>query len=263
MIILSIDIGIKNLGYVIFKLDTDKTLEIIDWNIINLCEYKPKCSMCQDRSECVYNDKYYCKDHAKNLNREINLITIEGKTKKELIEICKMKSINIDTKLKCDIIRNILKKYFNDNYINSIDNKTAQKVTIVDIGINLKLNLNKIFNNIEISAIDNILVENQIGPLANRMKTVQGMVAQYFIDNNNYNVEFVSSKNKLSQFTNEKMNYKEKKKKSVEIVKQIITKNNSNYISFFNSNKKQDDLADSLLQGLSYIKKYKKIDIVL
>tara|TARA_Y100000389_G_scaffold140333_1_gene138127 strand:- start:906 stop:1697 length:792 start_codon:yes stop_codon:yes gene_type:complete len=263
MIILSVDIGIKNLGYVIFKLDNNKMLEIIDWNIINLCEYNPKCSICQDRSDYMYDNQYYCKRHVKELDREINLIILENKTKKELIEICKMKYINIDTKLKRDLIREILKKYFNDNYINSIDNKTSQKVTIVDIGINLKLNLNKIFSKIEISAIDNILIENQIGPLANRMKTVQGMVAQYFIDNNNYNVEFVSSKNKLSQFTNEKMSYKEKKKKSVEIVKQIITKHNSKYISFFNSNKKQDDLADSLLQGLSYIKKYKKIDIVL
>ena len=43
MIILSIDVGIKNLAYCIIKLNksncNDKnSIEIIDWNIVNLCE---------------------------------------------------------------------------------------------------------------------------------------------------------------------------------------------------------------------------------
>ena len=96
------------------------------------------------------------------------------------------------------------------------------------------------------------------------MKTVQGMVAQYFIDNKNYNIVFVSSINKLSQFTNKKMTYNEKKKASVEIAGIILDKySNNEYITIFNNNKKRDDLADSLLQGISYLKKVNNIDIYI
>ena len=48
MIILSIDVGIKNLAYCIIKLNksncNDKnSIEIIDWNIVNLCETLNLC----------------------------------------------------------------------------------------------------------------------------------------------------------------------------------------------------------------------------
>ena len=36
------------------------------------------------------------------------------------------------------------------------------------------------------------------------MKTIQGMIAQYFIDCNNYNIEFISAANKLKLFNNNK-----------------------------------------------------------
>ena len=44
MIILSIDVGIKNLAYCVIKLNiindkiNENTIEILDWNIVNLCE---------------------------------------------------------------------------------------------------------------------------------------------------------------------------------------------------------------------------------
>jgi hypothetical protein len=53
-----------------------------------------------------------------------------------------------------------------------------------------------------IDEITHVVIENQISPIATRMKTIQGMLAQYFImKNDNIVVEFVSSANKLKQFT--------------------------------------------------------------
>jgi hypothetical protein len=53
--------------------------------------------------------------------------------------------------------------------------------------------------------ITHVVIENQISPIANRMKTIQGMLAQYFIMNNtDIHIEFVSSANKL-KFSGEPM----------------------------------------------------------
>ena len=44
-----------------------------------------------------------------------------------------------------------------------------------------------------------VIIENQIGPLAIRMKTIQGMIVQYFIMSNLNveHIEFISASNKL------------------------------------------------------------------
>ena len=66
------------------------------------------------------------------------------------------------------VIEHIDKKYF--NFIEKIKTKDFNLVTY---GRNLKEEFEKILNNI---TIDCVIVENQIGPLALRMKTLQGMI---------------------------------------------------------------------------------------
>ena len=77
--------------------------------------------------------------------------------------------------------------------------KTAGETELVLIGRNMKELLNTIP---DITSITHVIIENQISPIANRMKTVQGMLAQYFImvGNTDIKIEFVSSSNKLKQF---------------------------------------------------------------
>ena len=48
--------------------------------------------------------------------------------------------------------------------------------------------------------IDRIIIENQIGPLALRMKMMQGMITQHFIENNLEKIELVNASNKLKDF---------------------------------------------------------------
>ena len=56
---------------------------------------------------------------------------------------------------------------------------------LIEIGVNLDKYFNKMFSfdkdDSEIMKPDIILIENQISPIANRMKTIQGMIAQFFI----------------------------------------------------------------------------------
>ena len=73
--IISIDVGIKNLSYCIFKLNPDKTYSIIKWDVINLLDmnYKKICQSfnkknikCNHTAVYSKNDIYYCKTHIKS-----------------------------------------------------------------------------------------------------------------------------------------------------------------------------------------------------
>ena len=151
--------------------------------------------------------------------------------------------------------------YLNANLFNKIENNnSASDMDLVSMGISLQLELNKIMT---VSNITNIIIENQISPIANRMKTLQGMIAQYFIMNNKKSIIFASSINKLKPFVlpGTKTVYKDRKKLGVNITREIIKLNKDNDESFsvwydtFNIHKKKDDLADSFLQGLWFIQK--------
>jgi hypothetical protein len=50
-------------------------------------------------------------------------------------------------------------------------------------------------------AIDMMIIENQISTLASRMKTLQGMITQYFIMKHIPHIEFISASCKLKLFT--------------------------------------------------------------
>ena len=93
------------------------------------------------------------------------------------------------------------------------------------------------------------------------MKTIQGMIAQFFIMNNINNIEFISASNKLKNYITNKTSYNERKKISIKITLDIITKENCliEWQEHFNKHSKKDDLADSFLQGLWYIKEYHKV----
>jgi hypothetical protein len=91
------------------------------------------------------------------------------------------------------------------------------------------------------------------------MKTIQGQIVQYFIMSgiNVPNIEFISASNKLKEFeTGGKTEYKDRKKLGIVKTQETIEHNEnfSNMLTYFNTHKKKDDLADSFLQGLWFIK---------
>ena len=55
---------------------------------------------------------------------------------------------------------------------------------------------------------------------------------------------------------NKRTTYSERKKKGIEVTKDILNTNTllSNWCEYFDKHKKKDDLADSFLQALWYIK---------
>jgi hypothetical protein len=110
--------------------------------------------------------------------------------------------------------------------------------------------------------LTHVIIENQISPIATRMKTLQGMLTQYYIDHiENVDITFVSSVHKLKQFVaiktgeQEKNSYKDHKVSGIDYCSRILQQNPgfSAWLPKLDT-KKKDDLADCFLQGLWYFK---------
>ncbi|MHC5089353.1 MAG: hypothetical protein ACYSOT_07080 [Planctomycetota bacterium] len=267
MKLLSIDIGIKNLALCIIENIDDKIFKIVFWQVINLCEENiDLCNYCNNTktpnkpcnkpAKFFKHSNYYCKLHSCKSDYKIlptefynyNRLKINS-----LIDLAKEYNIPRDIPPnKENIIKNI-QQYINNNYLEYINKNTnANDINLIDIGISIKNNLDKInFDN-----IDKVLIENQISPIATRMKSIQGMISQYFILKNIFDIQFISSANKLKLFSSSKnTTYNERKKLSIEYTKDLLNKYNidENYITSFVASKKKDDLADCFLQGYWFL----------
>lgn len=285
--IISFDIGIKNLAFCLFTYDTEtENIQIIDWDILNLMNpttqlnenpisilYKTSCCECHKKGifDSPTGDKKFCEKHAKMSPFFTPVIKLQTKTREELKQILDKKFIDKEMTKGAmieHIKKNMLKK-----------SKPAQKtqdISLIDIGKRLTTLLSE---RISLENINYVLIENQIGNLANRMKTIQGMVTEFFIIKTpETHIEYVSSHNKLKVLdivknqnpvvTTEKKqkknpvipenetlvvssNYTENKKQSIEIVLKICPQT---HLDFFLSHKKKDDLADCFLQGVWFVK---------
>lgn len=261
MKVLSIDVGIKNLAMCLFNISSESCYSIDVWCVSNLCgDKKISCGICDKPATYKYNTDYYCKKHVKSSGHDIIPPGLEiNKLKKSKIADLKMilnnNNIQFDnTKSKILILEEIqssLETNFAIPFNNTI--KTTD-LSLIDIGINLKNELNTLFKDIK---IDTIIIENQISPIANRMKTLQGMIAQYFIMNNVTDIHFISAANKLKDFlVSKQTTYSERKKKGIDICEEILINNQvlADNLNTFITSKKKDDLADCFLQGLWFLK---------
>jgi hypothetical protein len=101
--------------------------------------------------------------------------------------------------------------------------------------------------------VTTVLVENQIGPLASKMKGIQGMVVQYWLMRG-AEVHCVSAVNKLKLFHKGPTTYSQRKKLSIQYAKQVLAEKGWDDTAFM-KHKKKDDLADTLLQAIWFITK--------
>jgi hypothetical protein len=274
MKILSIDVGIKNLAFCLFsnEMSLNNSYLIKKWNVVDLStseEVVKKCCANDKKGCCLKPAKYtknnqcFCIKHAKKEkyvmpSSELKTSYINKQKLQKLIDIVAKYKIpsNYEKPKKTDLV-SLITDFAKSNCYEELIKTSASDVDLITIGKNIKLKFDALF--LEEQNIDYVIIENQISPIANRMKTIQGQIVQYFIMSgiNVPNIEFISASNKLKEFENDcKTEYKDRKKLGI-IKTQELIQNNENFsdmLNYFNTHKKKDDLADSFLQGLWFIK---------
>jgi hypothetical protein len=114
--------------------------------------------------------------------------------------------------------------------------------------------------------VDTVLIEKQ--PSFNpKMRIIAGCLQTYFFirgvvdsDQKIKVIKFYSPKNKLKCYNSKEPleipeggnKYAQTKKAGIVICEKLLMDSNQDFLAFFKSNKKRDDLADSYLQGLTY-----------
>ena len=282
--IISIDVGIKNLAFCLFSVNEQTYNQILLWDVLNLSQKTEiKCcdQSCNSAVKFFKNGEYYCLKHAnkhstyKIAKADLRLATIKKCKVKDLGILAAKYNIVIPLKETKVGILSLFQKYLDANYFDNVDSINASKLDLVTIGKNMMFQLDDILKD-HLITIDLVIIENQISPIANRMKTIQGMISQYFImRNQNIQIEFVSSANKLKgqpvadsdddeqdkdkdkdkdkevKESKTKSTYSDRKKMGIKYCLDLI--NGTEHVNFFKNHKKQDDLADSFLQGIWYI----------
>ena len=311
MKLISFDVGIKNMAYCIFDVSCGSPISILDWNVINLMEKTERliisCNcplqiknkklntnpspiiLCGKHAKYKKHENTFCEKHAKTNNdylmpiKECSPSSIKKLKLQELIELCKkysipitntsqLSNVHLHKKDILEIINTFLEKKMLEPII-ALKEKTASETDLITIGKNMRNELNKLSHVFEIT---HVIIENQISPIANRMKTIQGMLAQYFImvGSQDIHIEFVSSMNKLKGYTISNKNddnknneeptcenkYKQHKKDSIIISNRFLETNENLQIWKPKlTTSKKDDLADCFLQGIWYLKSKKVI----
>jgi hypothetical protein len=278
MLVLSIDVGIKNLSLCLFEIheSNNEDIRIIKWDNLNLCEKiemncveADKNGLCGKVGKFIKNGNCYCLKHSKKYDylhptQELNIAYLNKQKIQKLIEIADKYNIICTNTKKKTLLLETIGAFVKDKCYELIQKVNAPTVSLVTIGKNIQHKFDELLED-HIANIQTIIIENQIGPLANKMKTIQGMISQYFImKNNDINIEFISASNKLKDFVpkkgdkniSEKLDYKQRKKLGVQTCLEFVSLDVrfKEWETFFNKHAKKDDLSDCFLQGIWYIR---------
>ena len=294
MRVLSIDVGMKNLAYCLFErnpvdVGQSKTPEsimqlmsIVAWDTVNLCDtytVKPiallSCSSagCKFAAKFMHTSTYYCTRHANSSGYKMPLqpsIASPRILKKMTLDELKAFSGEYlstsipekSNKSKLKLLQHVAMALAAE-YLVAVTTKpkviSAASLDLITIGRNMHQRFDALPH--LASGLDVVIIENQLSTLATRMKTLQGMITQYFIMRGVPDIQYVSATNKLKLFsaepngtcaTDDKTDYADRKKRSIEITRTLIPAHAHATLKFEN-HKKKDDLADCLLQGVWWL----------
>ena len=241
--------------------------------------------VCGKKATYTYGDANYCLVHSKNSgkllpSKETSPPYIKKLKFDELLAFCEKHGITLPPAAKKPVLIETAIQHFERRCLVPIvkpKTSNANQVHLVDIGKRIKIEFDERLKTL-LPQITHVILENQISPIAGRMNTIQGMLSQYFIMRNEaIHIEFISSIGKLKGLTQvdkvpltvvpleqsppsvafDKTIYKEHKSDGIFFCKQFL-ENNPQLMShkqIIEASHKKDDLADSFLQGIYYMKR--------
>jgi len=271
MKIASWDIGINNLAYCIMD-----NKNIIKWDVIDILEdIRPIIYKCEgflkngnncDKKASLYktvdeNRHYYCGIHGKGLDKIPKHELCQGINKSK--KPCKMKA-HVYT--NCG-------KYFCKKHIDQTEEECQLYITVNNIsffqrGKFLYNKLDKIKD--DILDVDEVVIENQPVHKNPIMKSIQILLYGYYMleginKNNRINeIHLLNATQKMKVYDGPEIDceIKDTHEKNKYLAKEYckyILKDNEEMLNYFNKYNKKDDLADTYLQGLYFLKSNKII----
>jgi len=312
MKVLSIDVGMKNLAYCLFEFQHDPTnptnetkdpesimqlVNIMAWDTVNLCDASitnapivapvlcthPGCKFVAKFAHSP-SSLYHCTRHANASGYKMPLPPPLGSTKSlkkmglEELKAFSGEYLSASIPEGCEKSKVKLLQHLNaaiaSEYLVAVSAKpkviSAASVDLITIGRNMHQRFDALPH--LTAGVDVVIIENQLSTLATRMKTLQGMITQYFIMRGVPDIRFISAINKLKLFSkgldngnngnngNNDVNgdkaedcYADRKKRSIEITRSLIALHAQNHLQLFEKHKKKDDLADCFLQGMWWL----------
>ena len=266
-------------------------VNIVAWDTVNLCDgtgvdavsEKPAAPLCSI-SGCKFAAKFvhsatdadaitivhYCTRHANASGYKMPLaISIKSLKKMTLDELKAFYGEYLSSSIpeKCEksklkLLQHLTTALANEYLVAVGARKKVVSAASVDL-ITIGRNMHQRFDALPhiVSGIDVVIIENQLSTLATRMKTLQGMITQYFIMRGVPDIRFISAINKLKLFDQKKEGeggedcYADRKKRSIEITRSLITNAAHMHLMSmkFEKHKKKDDLADCFLQGMWWL----------
>ena len=280
-------------------------VNIVAWDTVNLCDpdepaaaaaAASKAPMCS-HDGCKFAAKFaseaaaaaaaathYCTRHANASGYKMPLPSGLGSTKTlkkmglEELRVFSGEYLSVSIPEKCEKSKLKLLQHvtaaLTAEYLIAVSAKpkvvSAASLDLITIGRNMHRRFDALPH--LASGIDVVIIENQLSTLATRMKTLQGMITQYFIMRGVPDIRFISATNKLKLFSEEggSGDYADRKKRSIEITRALLTLLNVNVnvnvnvneqahappplmSTKFEKHKKKDDLADCFLQGVWWL----------
>lgn len=271
--LVSFDVGIKNLAYCILDIDERHNITMVEWNVLNLCSPQEKTQTTQhtctdvlkNGNLCGKKATYHknltcfnCTTHAKHSTRYKMPLPKGSLKKMKMPELKDLYKRTFQKEMTCkkeigleELLQTMQETAW--NVVEKPDKLNAGKVDLITIGRALHAQLSQ---NPIMPTVTNVIIENQISPIANRMKTIQGMIAQHYISlGNSSTIEFVSSGNKLKNMKKQSgatTDYKQNKQDGIFYCKKYLEekKMDSQWMDLLVSSTKKDDLADCFLQAI-------------